>query len=487
MKRIIFITLAFSMIYSIGFAQDLVINEFMATNNTGITDNYGEAEDWIEIYNSGTAAVNLGGMYFTDDLLFPFTFQLPSGNDSTILNAGEFLLLWADGDAEQGVLHIDIKLNGGGEQIGMYTSSGNIIDTITYLSQIPNVSFGRQPDAGANWVHFGNSTPEASNSTVNLALTSYVHAFPSSSGHTLNISVYSNINWNVASSETWITVNPVSGANNGAFTINVLTANPTATERSASIVVSGSGVSDQILEVFQFGQVTSPKLKINEFLSENDDNLSDNKGEFDDWIELYNEGNTPIDIGGMYITDDLNDPLKFLISSAHPDSTTIPAKGFMLLWADDDTEQGILHTNFKLSNNGEEIGVYINQYTVLDSIIYSQQYADTSYGRLWDGAAAWTYFNLPTPDASNANGIEEKENENDLFQAYPNPVNDILYIELDHHISVFKMYDLTGRILITEELEKGTNRVSMAGLLNGIYLLCIESEDQIHSQKIIKK
>ncbi|HEX9971339.1 MAG TPA: CotH kinase family protein, partial [bacterium] len=140
----------------------LFINEFMATN-TIILDEYGEDDDWIEIYNGDHAAVNLKGMFLTDDLTRPQRWMLPD----TTLQAGEFLLIWADGDTSQGALHANFKLSAGGEQIGLFASlaMGNApIDTLSFGPQTINISYGRYPDASKNWM-FMLPTPCASNKT----------------------------------------------------------------------------------------------------------------------------------------------------------------------------------------------------------------------------------------------------------------------------------------------------------------------------------
>ena len=55
-------------------------------------------------------------------------------------------------------------------------------------------------------------------------------------------------------------------------------------------------------------------LFVNEFMAENDSTIQDpNGGGYPDWIELHNAGPTPIELGGMYLTDDMNDPTKWMI------------------------------------------------------------------------------------------------------------------------------------------------------------------------------
>src|SRR5258705_10251019 len=74
-------------------AVDPVINEFMASNTSGISDEDGAKSDWIEIYNPGTAAVNLAGWHLTDDSALPHKFTFPS----TVINPGGYLLVFATG------------------------------------------------------------------------------------------------------------------------------------------------------------------------------------------------------------------------------------------------------------------------------------------------------------------------------------------------------------------------------------------------------
>lgn len=141
---------------------------------------------------------------------------------------------------------------------------------------------------------------------------------------------------------------------------------------------------------------------INEFLASNDSCYADEFGEFDDWIEIYNAGNIPADLGGLYITDDLGDLTAWQIPDTDPDLTTIFPGGFLLLWADKEPEQGILHVDIKLDADGEDIGLVSDDgTTILDSYTFGHQTTDVSEGRLPDGEDNWQFFDVPTPGASN--------------------------------------------------------------------------------------
>ncbi|MFZ0033835.1 MAG: lamin tail domain-containing protein, partial [Sedimentisphaerales bacterium] len=130
-------------------------------------------------------------------------------------------------------------------------------------------------------------------------------------------------------------------------------------------------------------------LFINEFMASNnsDSDINDLQGDFDDWIEIYNASDTPIDLAGMYLTDNLDDPTKWQIPSGYSSQTTVPADGFVVIWADDETTDGPLHANFKLSAGGEEIGLFdIDGSTPIDAIVFGNQTTNISYGRYPDAA-----------------------------------------------------------------------------------------------------
>jgi hypothetical protein len=97
-------------------------------------------------------------------------------------------------------------------------------------------------------------------------------------------------------------------------------------------------------------------LMINEFMASNDSwDVPGDNGDQPDWIEIYNNGDTPIDMGGWYATDALDDLAKYQLPTDNPGLTTVPAHGFLVLICDGLGEG--LHTNFKLSGGGEAIGI----------------------------------------------------------------------------------------------------------------------------------
>lgn len=120
-----------------------------------------------------------------------------------------------------------------------------------------------------------------------------------------------------------------------------------------------------------------------------------------DWIELFNPTTTELNIGGLYITDDLAAPMKWQIPTTDASLTTIPANGFLVLFADEETTSAN-HIGFNLSKDGESVALYMTDgATVIDQITFGAQTEDISYGRFPDGASTWFAMTEPTPGSTN--------------------------------------------------------------------------------------
>ncbi len=117
-----------------------------------------------------------------------------------------------------------------------------------------------------------------------------------------------------------------------------------------------------------------------------------------DFIELHNPGQLPVDIGGHFLTDN---PAGWPGRSVIRQLTFIHAGGFLSFKADADTTQGPDHVNFRLSPLQGEIGFVSPELAVLDLVIYGPQRTDISQGRSPDGAASVATFTQPSPGAPN--------------------------------------------------------------------------------------
>lgn len=129
-----------------------VLNEFQARNDSTLQDEFGDYDDWIEVFNSGPDTVDLSGYTLTDHLEIPDKYVFP---DSTLLPPGAFLLIWADGEPEEGPLHASFRLRADGEELGLFTPDLTPLDQHVFRAQGTDMSEGRYPDGEDNWIAFG--------------------------------------------------------------------------------------------------------------------------------------------------------------------------------------------------------------------------------------------------------------------------------------------------------------------------------------------
>jgi len=155
------------------FDYGLVINEVMASNKTGIKDEYDEFDDWIEIYNSSDEAVWMGNFTLTNDTLLPSKWQMPDN----YIQPGEFFILWADSQESQGVNHTNFTLDKDGGTIRLYALNDVLEDELIYNEQTSDISIGREYDASENWIYFNSPTPGASNSTTSIEENLFSNSF----------------------------------------------------------------------------------------------------------------------------------------------------------------------------------------------------------------------------------------------------------------------------------------------------------------------
>ncbi len=142
---------------------------------------------------------------------------------------------------------------------------------------------------------------------------------------------------------------------------------------------------------------------INELMADNDNVVMDPQGDNDDWVELFNRTDSPVDLTGMYLSDKEDNPTKWQF----PDGTVIAANGYLIVWCDEDHDDETategLHANFKLSKSGETVLLVdsdANGNTVLDTVVFGEQETDVSYGRIPNGTGDFQVV-AATPGAEN--------------------------------------------------------------------------------------
>lgn len=223
---------------------------------------------------------------------------------------------------------------------------------------------------------------------------------------------------------------------------------------------------------------------INEFLADNVNDTTDEAGQKEDWIELYNTTSSPINLYGLYLTDDFSNPKKY----SFPNPSFIPANGFLVLWADEDpTTPQYLHTNFNLSAFGEGIMLSNGSTIVLDSISFGIQLVDSSTGRCPDGIGAFSILPATTFNSSNCgNGIEEFSLHYSI-SVYPNPATDYFIYSSDKKISVKKIEIINPLGQKVKILENPAERhpLSLSGIPDGTYCISFFDENEMRLNRTV--
>ncbi|MEE4260095.1 MAG: CotH kinase family protein [Bacteroidales bacterium] len=246
---------------------------------------------------------------------------------------------------------------------------------------------------------------------------------------------------------------------------------------------------------YEFYEISiSGDLVVNEFMADNENAVSDQDGEYDDWIELYNNGSEDINLEGFYLGDDGGDPYQW----AFPD-TTISGGGYMIVWADDDEDQEGLHANFKLSASGETIVLSDNNMNLLDEVTYLQQKPDTTTGRYPNGTGDFIFM-LPSFGEENTNLItsigEDILASNTGFtldQNRPNPFHTNTTIDFsiqqDNEVTL-NIMNSQGRIietLVSGNLIAGDYSYSWSAgrFPKGLYFYALSVGGQIQVKKML--
>jgi hypothetical protein len=381
--------------------EDLYINEV-----------YAAGDDWIEIYNKATSAKDISGYKVYDDASNKYT--LPAG---TSVPANGFVVIYCD-DLNTG-LHTNFKLTSVGETVLIENVAGEVVDMVTYPELSNGQSYGRYPDGSTTFLVSGSSTQGASNGTGNAPAISTVTRTPlvvlMANSVTIKAEFLSITG--IASVKLHYRINSGSfnsvdmSLSNGSYigTIPALNAEGRVDYYVVATGTAGGTSQDphsapDKTHSYMLTDDELPGLVINEFMAFNSACCPDNSSgaeEFDDWIEIYNPTASAINLGGMYFSDDKANPFNHKIPDTNPSLTTIPAGGYLVIWADNDQDQGELHLDFSLSQDGEEIGLYYYDGRPIQEVTFVGQTENTSMARTPNGTGTLAVDATPSPGAAN--------------------------------------------------------------------------------------
>ncbi|MEY3157659.1 MAG: hypothetical protein RLZZ121_712, partial [Bacteroidota bacterium] len=261
-----------------------------------------------------------------------------------------------------------------------------------------------------------------------------------------------------------------------------------ATNTAQSVTYYPPGAEHDVMVYRVQGGASRDRLVINEIMALNQGGPVDDNGESEDWIELHNRSNASVDAGGFCLTDNPTNLRKW----SFPLGTSVPAGGYLVIWADEDSSQGPLHANFKLSALGETLYLYDSNLVLQDELIFAAQVADSSLARIPNGSGP--FVRRPHTIAANNNwalGVETNQTCQPLLTLYPNPAQDILRVRLnlleDASPWRIELVDVTGRVHRTHEGWGGDISLAVEGMAAGTYWLRLSHGDRLYLRSWIKR
>jgi len=429
------------------------INEVLSSNQKTLIVN-GKTPDIVELYNESDEPFDLAGIRLTDDQTNPDKFLFPT---NSIIPAHGYVVVYCDIPSGTNGYFTGFGLNQDGDDLYLYDSrerGGVLVDSVVFGPQISDFSIGRIDDG--SWVltsptfgsanrraalgspyklkinewlalgeaPFANDFVELYNTDslpVNVAglyisdsIVSYWtrHQFPQLSF----ISGYGFLRFfaDGAASQGPLHLNfKLSGFQGGIglYDTNLIAIDivmyqpqwqnisqgrsPNGSDKIVYFTQSTPGSPNPLITT----NVSGGALVINEVLAVNN-NLAELDGSTPDWVEIYNGTTNTIDLSDYSLSDDTQEPRRFIFSSA----TTLASGQFLRVLCDKNKPSSTNNTGFGLSGSGGAIYLYdkpSNGGSLIDSIVYGIQTANLSIGRVPDGSTNWV-LTTPTPQAQNA-------------------------------------------------------------------------------------
>jgi len=329
--------------------DNIVTNELLEDNETGLMDENSEYEDWLEIKNISGSSFNLDGYFLSDELADRTKWQIPD----TAIASGERIIIFCDNDSGDGPMHATFKFSSSGEEaILTAPDSVTVVDYISFEEQSDDISFGRFPDGAIDWI-FMQPTPYGVNTDNLPPIIANVNRDPSSPEPDEDVYITAEVTDNGSIDSVFLVYDAGTGYIDSAMYDDGLHNDGGDSDGIYGGIIPGQPFGSVVyyyISAFDNDEVgrkdpidapattysyligaEAPSLYINEFLASNDSCCQDPQGDYDDWLEIYNAGEESVELGGMYLTDDLADPTQWQF----PD-TSIEACGFILVWADND-------------------------------------------------------------------------------------------------------------------------------------------------------
>jgi hypothetical protein len=403
----------------------LFINELMALNQDfAVTNN--TTPDWLELYNHSAVTQSLAGwrleQYTADSATNRWSF--PTTNVVSIPPWGHLVVWCKKKPGNVPGLYATFELSSEGENVALIDPSGAAVDSVSFPALPEDVSYARYFD-GARFFAY-NPSPSlgmANQRPANLDPTAErkdPYVGPGASTLGLNARLFDDVAIAYAAvcyrlaGQTGFTELPLSDDGRhgdkqpgDGYYGALLPPLPggAVVEYYVRVVdlegETGSSPSDP-MDASGLHRVTVPQagspLRLTELVGANATGLRDERGQYEDWIELLNAGPTAVSLDGLALTKDY-----FARDSAwhFPSNVWLASGERAIVFCDDDVNQGPLHASFKLTRAGDRVFLMAAaEWRILDSLSFGPLPADTSFGVLGAGTDA-QLLAWPTPGAEN--------------------------------------------------------------------------------------
>lgn len=230
------------------------------------------------------------------------------------------------------------------------------------------------------------------------------------------------------------------------------------------------GMFSPVRAEYEFYNLSPKKdLVINELSATNATIQADLNGDYDDWVEVYNSSDNPVNLADYHLSDESGNLIKW----SFPNFTLQP-DSYFIVWCDNQTGQSGVHANFKLTSGGEGLYLADNLGFLIDYIEYPPQTTDITYGRLPNGTGPFQFL-YPTFGTINttAVGLEEQIEITSEFVVYPNPSSDKVNILFNMNSNqLISVIDLNGKLL--DQIQFTNSAIESLDISNyskGIYII----------------
>jgi hypothetical protein len=272
------------------------------------------------------------------------------------------------------------------------------------------------------------------------------------------------------------------------FSMRTVVLGNVTTETSTTPVQTGTAFADLYFEAtYEPDTRVITGLVINE-VNASPSSVLDNAGDAEDWIEIYNNGTQSVNLAGLYITDSEIQKKKHKILSGTGNEMIVAPGGYKILWADEELNEGADHLNFKLSNNGEFVGLYQDLDGVINTLAvfeFGKQTGTGSFSRIPNATGPIVFTADATPGASNNFVMATEEDE--VPGVYPNPVKSTLNIHANSNIEKMHIIDYQGKTVRTFDQIGREAALPVGDLHPGLYLLRMKAARGWKVVKIMKE